>query len=191
MDSFRGRSMGSRPQWEAAGVSGKKLALLVASGDLVRVRNGFYATKEILATAAGDPRLTHAIKVAAVRATSTRDGVASHHSAARIHGIELLDPPEENVVTVTVQPGRRTGRRRGADVIQYAARLPDKHIGKYRDLPITVAARTVADIARASTFMQGVVIAESALRQRLTLKSEIQAVLEGANDGPVSSWPGG
>jgi hypothetical protein len=177
--------MGSVPQWEAVGVSRKRLALLVASGDLIRVRHGFYATREILATAADDPCLGHAIKVAAVRATSARDGVASHHSAARIHAIELLYPPGEDVVTITVPPGRQKGRHGGTDVIQHSARLPAGHVGKHYELPVTAVARTVVDIARTSTFMSGVVAADSALRRRLTLISEIRLVLKDCR-----RWPG-
>ncbi|MBO0803026.1 MAG: hypothetical protein J2P25_08125 [Nocardiopsaceae bacterium] len=172
-------------QWKETGVSEKKLKLLVSGGDLVRVRYGFYATKEILARAAEDPPLAHAIQVAAVRAASMRGGVASHHSAARMHGIELLHPPEEDVVTLTVPPGRQWGRHGPRGVVRHAAQLAEGHVTTLYGLPVTVAARTVADIARTSTFMQGVVVADSALRKRLTLKPDMQAVLE-----DCKRWPG-
>jgi predicted transcriptional regulator of viral defense system len=185
LTAIRGKSVGSVAQWKAVGVSRKKLEILVASGDLVRVRHGFYATKEILARAADDASLAHAIKAAAICATSVRDGVASHHSAARMHGIELLYPPQENVVAITVPPGRQAGRHGATDVVRHAARLPDGHVEKLYGLPVTTVARTVADIARTSTFMEGVVAADSALHQKLTLKQEIRAVLQ-----DCGRWPG-
>jgi predicted transcriptional regulator of viral defense system len=179
--------MGSAEEWSAAGVSKKKLELLVAAGDLERVRRGFYATSELLATAEDDPALGHAIKAAAVCAASNRgkqEGVASHHSAARMHGIELLYPPDEEVVTITVPQGRQTGRRK-TDVIVHAARLPAGHIAKLHGVRVTTVARTIADIARTSSFMAGVVVTESALRKKLTLKPEIRAVLR-----DCERWPG-
>lgn len=180
-----GRTVGSAAQWKASGISRKKLEALAASGDLVRVRRGFYATREVLAKATDDPSLAHTLKAAAVRAMSARDGAASHHSAARMHGMELLYPPEEDVVTITVPPGRQAGRHGAAGVVLHAAMLPEGHVTRLYGLPVTTAARTVADIARTSTFMQGVVVADSALRKKLTLKPQIQAVLE-----DCQRWPG-
>lgn len=175
----------SAEQWEDAGVSRKKLRLLVASGDLVRVRHGCYITRETAAEAKGEPRLAHAVKASAVCAGTTCTSVASHHSAARMHGIEMLHPPGEDIVTITVPPGDRTGRHRGADVTRQAARLPAGHVTKFRGVPVTTVARTVVDIARASTFMQGVVVADSALRKQLTLTAEMMAVLR-----DCEGWPG-
>jgi hypothetical protein len=52
-------------------------------------------------------------------------------------------------------------------------------------VPVTTAARTVADIARTSTFMEGVVVADSALRERHASKTEIRRVL-----ASCERWPG-
>ena len=46
-------------------------------------------------------------------------------------------------------------------------------------------ARTVADLARTLPFMEAVVVADSATRQKLVGKAEVRAVLDGC-----ASWPG-
>lgn len=176
----------SAAQWAEAGVSRKKLRLLVESGDLVRVRHGCYAIREIFAEAEADPRLEHAIKVgSAIVANRSRGGVASHHSAARVHGVEMLHPPSENTLTITVGAGQQTGRGKDADVVLHSAELPDSHVTEFRGLPVTTVARTVADIARISTFAQGVVAADSAMRRDPNVKPQIRDVLR-----VCRGWPG-
>lgn len=178
--------MRSPAQWQGAGISRARLRLLVQSGDLVGVRYGCYATKEIAAEAQDDPCLDHAIKVAAIMVTTQRRAcVASHHSAARIHGLELLFPPDKDVLTITVPPGKKTGRAKETDVVRHAAALPKEHITAYREIQVTTVARTVADIARTSTFAQGVVIADSAMRRDPNVKSRIRDVLQ-----ECRGWPG-
>lgn len=178
--------VGTTEQWREAGLSEKRIKLLVASGELVRVCRGCYVAKETLAEAKGDPRLDHAVKAGAVVLSSRRrDCVASHHSAARVHGIEMLHPPEAGVVTVTVESGRLTGRHGNADVVRHAAGLPGHHVTKFRGLPLTTVARTVVDIARVSTFMQGVVAADSALHKDPAQKFAMCAVVE-----ECGRWPG-
>ncbi|MCL2585626.1 MAG: hypothetical protein FWE35_24580 [Streptosporangiales bacterium] len=181
-----GEVVGGSAHWQQVGLSRPRMKTLVQSGDLVRVRYGCYATKDVLADAKDDPCLDHAIKVAALMAASRRrDCVASHHSAARMHGLELLHPPGEDIITITVPPGRKTGRARETDVVRHAARIPGDHITDFRGVPVTTMARTVADIARTSAFVQGVVIADSAMRRDPTVKPQIRAVLQ-----ECQGWPG-
>jgi hypothetical protein len=126
------------------------------------------------------------VEVAAATAR-TRKGVASHHSAARIYGLDLLREPADGTVTLTVPPAARTGRHSQAHVIQHAAELPDQHVSTRYGQLVTTAARTVVDIARTSTFMAGVVVADSALRERHTSKTELHRVLEFCERWPGSS----
>jgi hypothetical protein len=184
-DALSRMPIGNAASWNAVGVSRKRLVRLVAAGDLVRIHRGVYATKLILAKAEGDPSLAHAVRVAALSAASARKGVASHHSAARMHGLELLNPPGADVVTITVPPGSQPGWRGKAGVRCHAATVPDTHVLKLYGLPATSVARTVADIARASTFAEGVAVADSALRLGKTSKSEIRGVL-----ASCKRWPG-
>ncbi len=177
--------IGTAADWRSAGVSGKRLAALARTGKLVRLRHGVYATASILARAEADAGLASALRVAAVTAAATRKGVASHHSAALMHGVDLLRKPGDGVVTLTMPSGARTGPYGRAGVIRHVAELPDDHVTKLYGVPVTTAARTVADIARTSAFMEGVVAADSALRERHTSKTELRRVL-----ARCGRWPG-
>jgi hypothetical protein len=52
-------------------------------------------------------------------------------------------------------------------------------------MPVTSVARTVIDLARASSFPAGVVVADSALRIKKTAKAELQSVI-----AACPRWPG-
>lgn len=184
-DTLSKVDVGTVATWRAAGISTRQLHSLVSSGQLVKVRHGAYATSSVLARAASDPGLRHALEVAATMATRRHGGTASHHSAAQLHGLRLLKQPP-GTVTLTVPPGTRAGRyRQDAGVICHAAELPDQQVTKRYGVPVTTAARTVADIARTSTFMAGVVVADAALYERHASKSELRRVLAGCE-----RWPG-
>jgi very-short-patch-repair endonuclease len=185
MDALSKIDVGTAATWRAAGLSGTRLAALVRAGELVRIRHGVYATAGILADARDDPRLATALRVAAVTAAGTHRGVASHHSAAQMHGLDLLRRPSDGLVTLTVPSGTRTGPYGRADVMRHVAELPDEHVSTLYGVPVTTAARTVADLARTTSFMEGVVIADSSLRERHTSKAELRRVL-----ARCERWPG-
>jgi hypothetical protein len=178
-------NVGTAATWRAAGLSRTHLARLAQAGELVRIRYGVYATARIVAEAQADPRLGHALQVAAVTAIRTHKGVASHHSAAQMHGLDLLSKPPDGTVTLTVPPGTHNGPFGRAGAIQHAAGLPDEHVIKLYGVPATTAARTAVDIARTSTFVAGVVVADSALHGRHTSKTELRRVL-----AHCERWPG-
>jgi hypothetical protein len=184
-DALSNITIGTTATWHAAGISKKKLARLVRAGELVKIRYGVYATADVVARAQEDPGLAHALQVAAVRAAGTRKAVASHHSAAHMHGLDLLGKLHTGSATVTVPSAARTGPYNRAGVIRHVAELPKAHVTKLYGVPVTTAARTVADIARTTSFREGVVVADSALRERLTSKTEIRRVLSSCE-----RWPG-
>jgi predicted transcriptional regulator of viral defense system len=178
--------VGTLATWRAAGISTRQLRSLVSSGQLVKVRHGAYATTGVLARAETDPGLRHALDVAATMATRRHGGTASHHSAAQLHRLRQLNQPPDGMVTLTVPPGTRAGRyRQDAGAICHAAELPDQQVTKRYGVPVTTAARTVADIARTATFMEGVVVADAALYERHASKNELRRVLAGCG-----RWPG-
>ncbi|MCW2929163.1 MAG: hypothetical protein JWM19_125 [Actinomycetia bacterium] len=185
--ALNGLLVSSTAGWNAAGISKKKLEALVAAGDLVRVRYGAYATGAIVAEAQADPCLAYAVRAAAVRATGSRaDSVVSQHSAARMLGLSLLHDPRGEKVSLTVPPGARTGRGGGGDVMVHEASLPRKHVTDlFFGVPVTTGARTVIDIARTRPFMEGVVVADSALRSRAATPAAIAKVL-----ADCGKWPG-
>lgn len=170
-------------QWRAAGLSERQLARQVKTGALVRIRHGIYARASVVAEAANVPARAHALHVAAVIG-QRQDTVASHHSAALLHGLDLLKAPPDGTVTVTVPPGR-PGSYRQAGVVRHSAELPQAHVTTVHGLRVTTAARTVADIARTVPFIEGVATADSALHQRWASKSEVRRVLAACD-----RWPG-
>src|SRR5262249_36863414 len=79
-------------------------------------------------------------------------------------------------VTITTWAGGRRGRRHG--VHTYANALPVEHITSKFGLPVTTAARTVVDLASALPFAEGLVAADSALRQGRTTPVELWHVAD-------------
>ena len=114
----------------------------------------------------------HLLQTAAALAT-LGPAVASHQSAAIIHGMDLLTRPR--VVTLTRPAvGSKSGRPR---VRLHFAQLPTEHITVVHGMRVTTAARTVIDLARVLEFRAGVVTADSALRNKLVTKPELESPL--------------
>jgi hypothetical protein len=193
----------SARRWRAKGISPPLLRSLVRSGDLIRMRQGVYATKRAADWAGADPVRAHALKVLAAMATAGGTGraggagatratggasgnaVASYHSAALLHRLSLLTSPSPATVTLTLPPASKWNRARPADIVFHASELPKEHVTRLYNLPVTTVARTVADLARTLPFMDAVVVADSALNQEKTSEPEILQVLE-----KCKGWPG-
>jgi hypothetical protein len=94
-----------------------------------------------------------------------------------MHAIPLLKRPRPGAITLTRPPGSRSIRRSPGGITFHAATLPPGHVTKRFKVPVTTVARTVADIARTSSFMEGVVVTDSALHSQQTTKAELAAVL--------------
>jgi predicted transcriptional regulator of viral defense system len=184
-DTLRKMDVGTTARWRAAGLSARQLHSLTGSGHLVKIRHGVYATSNVMARAETDPGLRHALDVVAVTDTRTGKGVASHHSAARLLRLNLLNTPSPGTVTLTVPPGTRVSYYARTGVICHMAELPGEHVTRLYGIPATTAARTVVDIARTAGFMEGVVVTDSALYERHTSKTELRRVLLRCD-----RWPG-
>jgi predicted transcriptional regulator of viral defense system len=177
--------IGTTARWRAAGLSARQLYSLTISGQLVKIRHGVYATSSVMARAETDPGLRHALDVVAVRDTRAGKTVASHHSAAQLLTLNLLNAPLPGTVTLTVQPGTRVSYYARTGVVCHMAELPDEQVTRLYGVPATTAARTVVDIARTASFIEGVVVADSALYERHTSKAELRRVLLRCD-----RWPG-
>jgi very-short-patch-repair endonuclease len=183
-DAVRKSKVATVAGWRDAGITERRLKTLVRSGSLVRVRRGVYATRPAIDYAAVNLRRGHAIQVAAVGSAVGRDAVASYHSAALVHGINLLNQPADTV-TLTRPPAKRTSRLRSDGVVFHAADLPADHVTSRYGLLVTTVPRTVVDLARTAPFREAVVAADSALQAELTTKGELLAVV-----GVCHRWPG-
>jgi len=161
------------------------LRTLARSGDLVRIRQGVYATRRAVNWARDDPVRNHVLRLIAVRASVGRDAVVSYHSAATLHQLDLLTSPPESTVTLTLPTARRWERLRSTGVVFHCADLPREHVTRLYNMPVTTAARTVVDLARTLPFVDAVVVADSALHEEKAAKPELRQVLDSC-----TQWPG-
>jgi hypothetical protein len=144
------------------------------------LRYGTYAPAAI----AAKPGQGHAVRVAAALAAIKPPAVASHHSAALIHGLDMLGHVPHEIVAVTRPPGGGS-RIGGPGVHVHIAALPKGDVVTWRGMPVTSVARTVIDLARASSFAAGVVAADAALRARQVSKAGLDLCITAC-----AGWPG-
>lgn len=164
------------------GVSGTQVRRLVRRRVLVPVGRGVYARATVAGRVAKDPVEDHALRLASVLAVTKPGDAGSHHTAAVIHGIDLLGPRPPDVA-VTRPPGGSQKSRPGVHL--HISALPPEHVTESEGIRLTSVARTVVDLARTSSFRSGVVVADSALRSKQTSKAELHAVIT-----DCARWPG-
>jgi hypothetical protein len=157
----------------AEGKSPKQIETLVRRNELVQVRRGVYARADMVADLRARAGGEHLLQTAAALAT-TGPAVASHRSAALIHGLDILGKPSREV-TLTRPPGSNRSGQPGARL--HWAQLPPEHITVQHGMRVTTVARTVVDVARTVEFRAGVVTADSALHQKLVTKAELESLL--------------
>lgn len=147
------------------------------TGRLTVVHKDVYARSDLVA-AMDDP--TKAALQASARLLVNRgDLVASHATAAAIHGFRLLAAaPKLPVLTEAAESA--TCRRRGIRV----AALPASHRAVLHGVAVTSSARTVADCARVLSPLAGLVTADSALRAGVPRASVLDVLAY------CSGWPG-
>jgi very-short-patch-repair endonuclease len=145
------------------GVSDRALRAALARGEVGQVGRGGYVLP-------GAPEGL----VAAV----ALGGVASHTTAAVLHGLALWTPPEILDVTIPL------GSRRTADGVRVRrANLPAAD--RDPDRAVTGLLRTLGDCGRTLPFVDAVVILDSALRGRLGTAVQLHRAAEAAR-GPGS-----
>jgi hypothetical protein len=183
-DVLNAAGIGTVDYWRGVGVTKAQMRTLLRSGQLVAVRRGVYATRLAVASGEADPARGHALQVSAIRMAVGRDAVASHQSAALIHGLSLLKTVPAGTVTMTRPPRARSRSRPAAGVVFHAAELPSAHVTRLYGTQVTAVARTVVDLARSLPFLDGVVVADSALHG-WPVGAELGQVL-----GACQGWPG-
>lgn len=161
----------------AAGYSRRDLSRFVRSGAWTRLRRGVYVESRRL-----DGERAYGARAAGVVLALGEGAVCSHESAALLHGIALLDRPSDGV-RVT-RPGARGGTR--LDGVQvFRAELPARHVGRVHGVPVTTAARTAIDLARAMPYAAGVVTLDAARYHSRVSRAELESVL-----CDCAGWPG-
>lgn len=122
----------TRKEALAHGMASSTLNKWVQIGHLVKVGHGIYVQPGVLDS---EGTLLRA-------ATRALDAVVSHESAARLHGIDGLDPSR---VTIAV-PVRRSNRFEGVIVHQLTDLTPGDTT-RILGLPVTTPTRTILDLA--------------------------------------------
>lgn len=125
------------------------------------------------------------LRLSAALAPAVDGAAGSHQSAAIIHGLDLLrwNPAGDVVIT---RPRGSTGSRTGRPGVRvHAAALPAAHVTTRGGVRVTSAGRTVADLARALPFREGVVVADSALHAGQVTRQALISVI-----GECPGWPG-
>jgi predicted transcriptional regulator of viral defense system len=167
----------------ARGLTFERIRTLVRRGTLIRVGRGRYVTAKSAAPVLRLPEGRHLVAAGAALAGSGPHLVASHTTAARIHGLDLLDRPDD---TVMLTQARGKGTRHPPKGTRLtAAALPASHVTVRYGLRVTTVARTVVDLARVLPFRAGVVTADAALDMRKVTKDELREILASS-----ARWPG-
>jgi very-short-patch-repair endonuclease/predicted transcriptional regulator of viral defense system len=185
-ENVKAGEIATTAQLMARGISRSRLGRLVRDGELIQLRQGVYVTASALARSANSPGRTHALYAVAALLPTKAIAVASHESAALLHGIDLLNRrKDDNSITLTRALGSPGSRSGAAGITVHVARLPREHKTRCYGVPVTTAPRTVADLGRSRPFINGVVAADSALHAMKATRAELDAVL-----AACASWPG-
>lgn len=169
----------TREQLYADGVGHREIKARLARKELVQLRPGMFADGAAydMLTDAG----RHALLVAAAQKRIRRATVASGASWLILHGVSVLSPM--HVVTLTATRGHP---KQYDGLVVQVAELPRHHVMNGLDVPSTVVARGVLDVARLGSQAEGLVAADSALHVMACSKEELLAMsLE------CREWPGG
>ncbi len=117
----------------------------------------------------------HLLRVEAAVGNQSTPVVISHTSAVLWHGLATWNVPLSRVHLTKDANARR---RNDAHLKVHTHRLDPIEVVVVNGMAVTSPARTVLDVAAASPFEQAVVIADSALHQRLTTVADLQAGLD-------------
>ncbi len=160
----------TRADARALGWSDSALSRAVRSGRLTKVRYGHFSS-----TVHRRP-----IVPAYAAAAACRGSVISHHHAALIYDLPLLDPaPARPYLTV---PPRQTGDVAGA--LLHRAGLPPADVVAIGGFAVTSVARTLVDLARTLPLDSALVPMDAALHRRLVDRPALEEVL-----AQCANWP--
>lgn len=147
-----------------ADIDPDQLLSALRSCRLRRIQRTVYAPRAVELT-------PMAIARAAVVSSGVHDAVASHATAARVHGIARPHGNHPEHVTV----GRTERRRNRRDLVFHgrALRLGDVEVRHH--VPITTVARTLVDLAASLDRLDAVWAIDDALRRRLCSPVQLDA----------------
>jgi hypothetical protein len=153
-----------------AGLDHEEIRRWLGRGDGFRVRRGIYCEASLVPS---EPVAAHVLRVRAAMLRLKPPVAVSHLSSAAVYGTDLLDP-DFSMLHVT-RPNLGSSRT-DAGIHHHNASLRAGDVKRWSGLVITTESRTIVDLARESTFEQGVVAAEHALNQGLVTRAELLEV---------------
>ena len=149
-------------QARTVGFRGPLLSYHVRSGQFERTRPGVYRLKRF-------PASSHEDLFAAVLGVGPK-AVISHDSALALYDLSDLLPADTHLTVPRTASRRRTGLR------LHTNRLQPGDVTRYAGLPITTAARTIADVASAGLADELVLQAiREALQRGLATPDDLRA----------------
>lgn len=163
-------------QAHAGGLDDVDLDRLARTKAIFQLRRGVYISARDLGAVAEDESRRHAVDVKALQLAFKAPVAAAAFSAARIYGLELLDPPPDELVVVSGDL-KTSGTHRDGYRLRVAA-LPEDHLIVHHGVTLTTPARTVVDLCAELSFMGGLVVADSAVRKSLVTVAELQALAD-------------
>jgi hypothetical protein len=158
------------------GISRRDLARALDEGVLRRLKRGTYSTPLTIEAAERwvVTRTEHLDRLATELAR--RPGhVASHTTAAVVHGLALTIAPT-SPVELTVVSGYPASRRKDGVVLHHADST-EAEVVTIAGLRVTTMDRTVADCLRTRRLPHGVALLDDALRRGLTTRERVLTVL--------------
>ncbi|TQN41062.1 putative AbiEi antitoxin of type IV toxin-antitoxin system [Blastococcus colisei] len=164
-----------------AGYEHAEVRRLCRSGTWVRLRRGIYTTPDALDRARSASARHRIDCLAVVLELGRPTTVASHASAARLHGLPL-----RRDIAGTVRLTDADVWRRGRGFLLKQAPLRIGEIQRSGPLRVTSAARTLIDCAREWGLDDSVVAMDAALLSRKLTGGELRSAAAAAR-----SWPGG
>ena len=151
-----------------AGLDDRHLRHAARAGRLVRVVPGLYVEPDPWQALSHE--VQHAFRTTAVLARASPRLIASHESAAALHGLPLLDGPPSAVHVI--DPIRTTGAR-SRTLVRHAARVREDEVTTVRGTRVTTAARTALDLCLTRGLSDGVAALDHGLREGLLTLDEV------------------
>lgn len=136
-------------------------------GELRRVRRGAYVAVREWEGWTTEERAR--ARIVAVAAAAYDPPLFSHASAALLHGLPVVGPPDGRV---HVTSGPAPGGRSGGDVVRHTTVDPPGAV-VVDGLRVTSVPRTVVDLARDAGFLAAVAAGDHGLRAAMTTEEEL------------------
>ena len=162
------------------GLTPRHLSSAVASGAIVRSRRGWYH----LPYEGADHRIAVLGATRAALAHGPASAIASHRTAALLHGLPLIGRDRKATHPVHLTVERDSGGRRTANVAIHPTRGPARDPVEVSGIPATDVATTIADLAVATNAGQ-IKTGAPARSERVAKYNQLLRIEEDLGDAAV------